>query len=148
MGRGTRQVWLRFHPEPWDTETEQEYHKRFTGAIERWLDAGHGSCVLRQNECASIVDDALRHFDGNRLALISSVVMPNHVHALFDSESNTSVGRFTSQLENRSVHGPSIDWSGARELYGKEATSIVSCGTKNIFEIVSATSGVIQRRHI
>jgi REP element-mobilizing transposase RayT len=37
---------------------------------------------LRQGECAKIVDDALRHFDGVRLALISSVVMPNHVHAL------------------------------------------------------------------
>ena len=78
-----RQEWLRFHPEPWDPDTEQEYHKRFTVAIERWLDAGHGSCVLRQNGCARIVDGALRHFDGDRLALISSVVMPNHVHALF-----------------------------------------------------------------
>jgi REP element-mobilizing transposase RayT len=77
-----RARWLRFHPEQWDPETEQEYHKRFTGAIEYWLDAGHGSCVLRQNECARIVDGVLRHFDGDRLALISSVVMPNHVHAL------------------------------------------------------------------
>jgi putative transposase len=34
-------------------------------------------------ECARIVDGTLRHFDGDRLALISSVVMPNHVHALF-----------------------------------------------------------------
>jgi putative transposase len=29
------------------------------------------------------VDEALRYFDGARLALISSIVMPNHVHALF-----------------------------------------------------------------
>jgi putative transposase len=42
-----RAIWLRFHPAPWDVETELEYHKRFTGAIERWLDAGYGSCVLR-----------------------------------------------------------------------------------------------------
>jgi REP element-mobilizing transposase RayT len=75
-------VWLRFHPEPWDIETELKYHKRFTGVIERWLDTGYGSCILRKSDCATIVDDALRHFDGERLALISSVVMPNHVHAL------------------------------------------------------------------
>ena len=43
-----RAIWLRFHPAPWDVETELEYHKRFTGAIERWLDAGYGSCVLRK----------------------------------------------------------------------------------------------------
>jgi hypothetical protein len=40
-----RTTWLRFHPEPWDAETELEYHKRFSGAIERWLDAGYGSCI-------------------------------------------------------------------------------------------------------
>jgi len=77
-----REIWLRFHPEPWTPETEEEYHKRFSAAIERWLDAGYGSCILRQSEYATIVDHALRHFDGKRFALISSVVMPNHVHAL------------------------------------------------------------------
>ena len=47
-----REAWLRFHPQPWDAETEREYHERFSGAIERWLDAGHGSCVLRHPDCA------------------------------------------------------------------------------------------------
>ncbi len=65
-----------------EVEIELEYHKRFSGAIERWLDAGHGSCVLRRNDCAKIVGETLRHFDGARLALITSVVMPNHVHAV------------------------------------------------------------------
>ncbi len=77
-----RATWLRLHPEPWNAGAEQEYHKRFSAALERWLDAGYGSCTLRQIQYARIVDDALRHFDGQRLALISSVVMPNHVHAL------------------------------------------------------------------
>jgi putative transposase len=78
-----RATWLRFHPEPWASETEREYHKRFSGIIERWLDAGHGSCLLRRADCAQVVDEALRHFDSERLALISSVIMPNHVHAVF-----------------------------------------------------------------
>jgi putative transposase len=78
-----RALWLGLHPEPWSAETEKEYDNRFSAAIERWLDAGHGSCILRQIECARIVDDTLRYFDADRLALISSVVMPNHVRALF-----------------------------------------------------------------
>lgn len=78
-----REVWLRIHPEPWNAEIEREYHERFLGAIERWLDAGHGSCILRRQDCGSIVAEALRHFDRERLALISSIVMPNHVHVLF-----------------------------------------------------------------
>jgi len=78
-----RDAWLKVHPEPWSTEIEREYHERFSGAIERWLDAGHGSCLLRRKECAQIVAETLRHFEGERVVMISSVVMPNHVHALF-----------------------------------------------------------------
>ena len=50
-----REAWLRIHPQPWTIEIESEYHERFSGAIERWLDAGHGSCVLRQHDCAALV---------------------------------------------------------------------------------------------
>jgi putative transposase len=78
-----RQGWLRVHPEPWSNDTELEYHKRFSSAMEQWLDAGHGSCVLRRRDCAQLVDATLQHFDSQRLALIASVVMPNHVHVLF-----------------------------------------------------------------
>jgi putative transposase len=78
-----RAGWLRANPEPWSEELEREYHKRFSGAIERWLDAGHGSCILRRTECREIVSETLRHFDGERLTLISAVVMPNHVHTVF-----------------------------------------------------------------
>jgi REP element-mobilizing transposase RayT len=78
-----RDAWLKIHPDPWSKEIEHEYHRRFSGAIERWLDAGHGSCLLRQRSCAEVVADALRYFDGERVVMICAVVMPNHVHALF-----------------------------------------------------------------
>jgi putative transposase len=50
-----RDGWLRLHPKPWSAEIECQYHERFSGAIERWLDAGYGSCILRQPNCAEIV---------------------------------------------------------------------------------------------
>ncbi len=78
-----RASWLSFHPKPWTAEVELEYHRRFSGAVDRWLDAGHGECLLRRKDSAEIVTDTLRHFDGQRVALISFVVMPNHVHVLF-----------------------------------------------------------------
>ena len=78
-----RDAWLRVHPKPWSTETELDYHKRFSSAIEHRLDAGHGACVLRLHDCAEVVAEALRHFEGERVVMISAVVMPNHVHALF-----------------------------------------------------------------
>ena len=78
-----RATWIRLHPHPWSSATEREYHIRFSGTIERWLDAGHGSCILRRADCAAVIAEALRYFDGDRYAQITSVVMPNHVHALF-----------------------------------------------------------------
>jgi putative transposase len=78
-----RARWLRQNPEPWSVEKETEYHTRFSGAIERALDAGHGSCLLRRADCRSVVSDALGHFAGERYLQLSFVVMPNHIHALF-----------------------------------------------------------------
>jgi hypothetical protein len=83
-----RATWLRLNPEPWSAAVEAEYHKRFSGTIERWLDAGYGSCILRRADCARIVAETLRHFDGDRLALVSSVIMPNHVHMVFVQNSD------------------------------------------------------------
>ena len=78
-----RDAWLRHNPQPWTAEIEREYHQRFSGAIEHWLDAGHGACLLRQHDCAKVVAETLRHFEGERVVMISFVVMPNHVHAVF-----------------------------------------------------------------
>jgi putative transposase len=89
-----REAWLRVHRQPWSAEVEREYHERFAGAVERWLDAGYGSCTLRRQDFARIVSEALRYFDGERSALISSVVMPNHVHALFVQNAGWPLEKF------------------------------------------------------
>jgi REP element-mobilizing transposase RayT len=78
-----KDAWLRHHPQPWDAETEAEYHDRFSRRIDDWLDSGHGSCLLREPAHAQIVADAFHHFDGQRYDLDSFVIMPNHVHVLF-----------------------------------------------------------------
>jgi putative transposase len=78
-----REAWLRLNPEPWGLEIELEYHRRFSGALEQWLDQGHGACLLRCHDCAEIVAETLRHFEGQRVVMISFAVMPKHLHALF-----------------------------------------------------------------
>jgi type I restriction enzyme R subunit len=76
-------VWLKHHPRPWGKETAQAYQQLFGVRIDEWLDAGHGSCVLKFGECGKIVAKALHHFIGERYELNGFVVMPNHVHVLF-----------------------------------------------------------------
>jgi putative transposase len=56
--------------------------ERRRAEIEGYLDAGHGSCILREHGNASIVVGAWRHFDGARCRLQAWCVMPNHVHVM------------------------------------------------------------------
>jgi len=76
------EIWESHHPKPWNEKTWDEYHERFTYRMERWLDQGYGSCVLRRAEISLLIENAMRHFDGERYQLGEYIVMPNHVHVL------------------------------------------------------------------
>ncbi len=80
--RDERDAWLRDHPQPWDFETEDLYHRLFSERLETWLDQGTGSCLLAREDAAHLVENAMRHFDGERYILDAYVIMPNHVHVL------------------------------------------------------------------
>ncbi len=61
-------------------------------AIEHFIDAGHGSCVLRQARCAEAVIENWQHFDATRYRLHAWVVMPNHVHVLVEGLGRVAIG--------------------------------------------------------
>ena len=65
-------------------ETEDDDAERLR-RIERLLDAGHGACHLARPHIATLVEDALLHFDEQRYRLVAWVVMPNHVHLLSET---------------------------------------------------------------
>jgi REP element-mobilizing transposase RayT len=50
--------------------------------LEAYLDQGRGSCHLRLNEVAGMVETALRFFHRQRYELRAWAIMPNHVHVL------------------------------------------------------------------
>jgi type I restriction enzyme R subunit len=58
-----RETSLKFHPQPWTDEVDREYHNTFSGRFEQWLDAGHGSCILRRRNYGEVVNRALAHFE-------------------------------------------------------------------------------------
>jgi REP element-mobilizing transposase RayT len=80
--REERDLWFKNHPVPLSDADRREYHRRFTGRFEYWLDQGYGECLLAQQGPKSIVEKALMYFQGDRYHLGESIVMPNHVHAL------------------------------------------------------------------
>jgi REP element-mobilizing transposase RayT len=48
--------------------------------LQALFDAGHGACILRRPEIATLVVESWHHFDARRYRLHAWVVMPNHVH--------------------------------------------------------------------
>jgi hypothetical protein len=75
--------WTAAHPKPWSGEQFREYGRLFPERFHSWLDAGHGSCILRQPAASLVVANALLYFDRQRYVLDHYVVMPNHVHVVF-----------------------------------------------------------------
>ncbi|GDY13072.1 hypothetical protein LBMAG53_19500 [Planctomycetota bacterium] len=96
-----------------DEERQRVQRRR----IDDLLDAGLGSCVLRHPAAAAIVEQAWRHFDGDRYRLLAWTVMPNHVHVLIEPASGWTVGKlvhgwksFTILAINRLRLGPIVHW--------------------------------------
>ncbi len=73
--------------EAWQTELrlrpEPTRRAQLAERLERYLDMGRGSAVLRDPRVATVVETTLRHQDGVRYDLHAWVIMPNHVHVLF-----------------------------------------------------------------
>jgi len=63
-------------------QEEQRLEQLFSEKVERFLDAGYGACVLRDDRVALLVRDAMAHFDGERYDVLAWCVMPNHVHVV------------------------------------------------------------------
>jgi putative transposase len=85
---------------------DSELRKR----IEDYLDAGHGSCILRESEVAECIVDTWLHFDGTRYRLLEWVAMPNHCHVLIEPLPGIALGtivlswkNFTARFINRFV---------------------------------------------
>jgi putative transposase len=56
--------------------------ERRTARIQDLLDQGTGACHLMNPGIASIVQENLLHFDGEKYFALAWCIMPNHVHTL------------------------------------------------------------------
>ena len=81
-----RKAFIEMYGDPATTRlssnASREYYRLFSDRVQRWLDAGDGSCVLRELRPRLIVRDAVHHFEGKRYRLGSFAIAGNHVHAL------------------------------------------------------------------
>lgn len=78
------------------TEAESELRNR----IEEHLDGGTGHAWLKNPAIASVIENALFHFDGRRYRLHSWVVMPNHIHVLLTPATGYGVPGIVHSLKS------------------------------------------------
>ena len=64
--------------------------------LDTLTDAGFGSCLLGEPRNAQIIEESLLSFDSQRYRLFAWVVMPNHVHVLFQAFDGWTVAEIVS----------------------------------------------------
>ncbi|HRD53268.1 MAG TPA: transposase [Flavobacteriales bacterium] len=90
-----RRAWVKLHGDKPVSEMEhmlkREWYRLFHHRVQQWLDAGHGSCLLRRPEACRIVVEALHHFHGERYHLGSFAIAGNHLHVLVAPKSGVEL---------------------------------------------------------
>ena len=80
--------------------TDADFRRR----IEHYLDENYGSGYLRDTRIASVLQDTLLKWDGERYKLISWVIMPNHAHILLTLEQGVSVSEIMHSIKSYTAH--------------------------------------------
>jgi putative transposase len=78
--------------------------------VDAWFDAGHGSCVLSRPGIADIVQGSLLIFDSQRYRLLAWVVMPNHVHVLFQPVAGWTIAKIVASWKKFTARKICDDW--------------------------------------
>ena len=76
-----------------DDSYDSIQYQRLRQKIAEYEDAGYGQCFLRDERIAAIMQDTLKHFDGERYQLMCWCIMPNHVHVLIEVNEGWSLSR-------------------------------------------------------
>jgi len=67
---------------PLSDHEERRLAHLYSEKVERYLDAGYGSCFMKDRRVATLIRSALFHFNEVRYSLAAWCVMPNHVHVV------------------------------------------------------------------
>jgi putative transposase len=115
-----RATWLATHPKPWDSETQKDFNTKFPAQMELWLDAGYGSCALRDPVLRGLIAKAIHHFDNHHFTLGDYVLMPNHVHVLVTPHPGHTLEAFLTGWKRVSGHAILHHSGGAKPFWMSE----------------------------
>ena len=98
-------------------EERADIRRRCAGRVERYLDAGHGECLLRHPKAAEIVRRSFQMSDGGPYVLNAWCVMPNHAHGILTPAPGVLLEKITyawkhgsARLINRALGRRGMVW--------------------------------------
>jgi REP element-mobilizing transposase RayT len=91
------------------------------GFIEKYLDAGYGSCLLKIPEAAGIVKESLFYFNGVRYDLHAWCIMPNHLHLIVEPLFEWTLSQITHTWKSYTVHEINKTLNRKGELWDSES---------------------------
>ena len=100
-----KKEFLRTHPQPWTSETYKLYASVYTAPMERYVDAGYGSCLLKYPEVRKYLVDAIDYYDNERYLVYAYVIMPNHVHMLVSVAPGYELNALIASIKRYSAVG-------------------------------------------
>ncbi len=97
------------------SKIEEDLERR--AQFEAYLDKGRGDCHLRRHNIARLIENNLLKFSGERYQLRAWVLMPNHLHVLFEvgtvsmSETVGAWKKHTARLAHRLLRKRGAFWA-------------------------------------
>ncbi len=113
--------------------------------VDAWIDAGHGSCLLCKPAIADMVQGSLLAFDSRRYRLLAWVVMPNHVHALFQPMKGWTVAKIVATWKKFTARKICDDQRNSASL-GNPGNANLLIGGSSSSPIGEAPSGPVWHR--
>jgi putative DNA methylase len=87
--------------EKWKQElTDVQFRK----SVEKFLDAGHGSCYLKNPEIGALVANSLKFHDAKKYDLDAWVIMPNHLHFLVTPFEHAELSSIVHSIKSYTAH--------------------------------------------
>ena len=98
--KAERELWMTQNGDNLNEKQLAAYEERFPAQLNKWLDAGMGSCVLKRTEICQILCNALKYFNDTRYTLDRWVIMPNHVHLLITPNAKEELSKILHSLKS------------------------------------------------
>ena len=107
---------------------QEELFRWYSDRVDKYLDAGHGTCYLRDPALADIVAGAITFFAGQRYELRAWVVMPNHVHVVVWPMADHTLSDILHSWKSFTSHEISKQLAAGRRLNSQAGTPALPSG--------------------